>query len=286
MPIGLICAILTIIIIILISIFNNKTKKVFSSYYFYLAVSVIGFLYFFIFRWISDLKDWINNNYEDYVGGISVVKSKVLLLDMCPFLAVFLPIMLMIDKNRNWIPSVSYFGIVGGGITIFGQIMFEKIGPNGNYYLQNVSWWEYMFFNKLYFIMHFYIFVLSFLIVLNSKSLNWQKIMFSHIYAVLYFLYVTIIIFSLDVNYNATGLVINDWLMGGQYEIVGQIFNLSWPWQPIVCFILVWIWIIIMMMVRNILVIDKNNIDKKHIKIPYLRDWYMLLINKIAKKIK
>lgn len=284
MPIGFIVSLFTLILVIFILIFNDKLKRLFHSYYFYLVVSSFWIIYFIIFRWIKDLIDLVNNNPNNYSGGIDVVKSKVLLLDMCPFLAICLPIVSIFDKNRKWIPSIAYFAIVGGGITIFGQIVFEKIGPNGNSYLVNTTWWEYIFLNKLYFIMHFYIFVFAFIIILNSKSLNWNKVLFAHGFAISYFTYVTIIIFTLNVSYNATGLVQNDWIIGGQYEIVGKMFNLPWPLQPIVCFVLVWIWILLMMAIRNLLVIDIEMIDEKHIKIWFFRDLYLDFYNKKNKK--
>lgn len=284
MPIGLILSLFTILIISSIFLFNNKLKKLFNSYYFYLISSILGLSYFIIFRWTQDLIDLINNNERNYAGGLSVVKSKVFLLDMCPFLAFLIPVMLIFDKKRQWVPSIAYFAIVGGGITIFGQIMFEKIGVNGSSHLLKTTWWEYIFLNKLYFLMHFYIFVMAFIIILNSKSLNWYKVLVAHVYAILFFTYVTIMIFAYNIEYNATGLVQNDWIQGGQYEVVGKIFNLPWPGQPILCFILVWIWILIMMCLRNTLVVDKKYIDEKHINIWFFRKFYLNLYNKYFNK--
>lgn len=277
MYIGLIAAMFTLLSVILICVFNHKTKKIFSSYYFYGIVSIIGLVYFIWARWSVDLKTWIDAGASN---ASSITHSKVLLLDMCPFLTVFLPIMLIIDRQRKWVPSIAYFAIVGGGITVFGQIMFEKIGPGGI----NATWWEYLFLNKLYFIMHYYIFILGFIIILNSSSLNWKKVIVAHGYAIAYFTYVTIIVFSLGVTTNATGIVEHDWSSGGQYHVVGEIFNLPWPWQPIVCFTLVWIWILLMMAIRNILVVDPNYIDPQHINIPFFRDRYLMFYSKMQDK--
>lgn len=279
MPIGLLLALFTIALTLAIFLWNNKLQTIFSSYYFYLSISLIGIPYFIILRWIPDLKNWLNNDGQNYFGGIDVVKSKVLLLDMCPFLAIFLPIALIIDKKRNWVSSISYFAIVGGGITIFGQIMFEKIGENGDSHLKNVEWWEYIFLNKLYFIMHFYIFILSIIIIMNSKSVNIMRLSIAHIYAICYFSYVTIMMFCLDINWNVTGLTFNDWNYKGQYEVIGQMFDFPWPIQPIVCFILVWVWILIMMSFRNILVLNPKYIDENQINIPYFRKKFLYLYN-------
>lgn len=285
MPIGLILALFTLLTSGLIFGFNHKTKRLFNSYYFYLITSIIALIYFIAFRWAWDLKDWIDGNGNNYLGGLAVVKSKVLLLDMCPFLAVFMPIVLMIDRKRQFAPAIAFFAIVGAGITIFGQIMFEKVGPNGDYDLRNTTWWEYIFFNKLYFIMHFYIFIMALIIILNSISFDWKRIAMAHGYAIAFFTYITIIVFTLDVDQNATGIVENDWI-GGQYHILGTFFTnlgLRWPWIPIVAFSLVWIWILLMMLIRNTMVLDLNYIAKKQIEIKFLRNQFWNLYQKLKK---
>lgn len=254
--IGLILALLTILLTGAIFATNHTkfAKRLFASYYFYAITAAIGLTYFLALRWIWDLKDWIDGN------NLSFIKSKVLLLDMCPFLAVAMSLTMLFDRKRKFLPVLAWFAIVGAGITIFGQIMFEQVGPNGsNSHLQNLTWWEYTFFNQLYFMMHFYIFIIAWIAILNSPSFNWSRIVSAHIYAISYFLYVTMIVFSLDIQFNATGLVINDWKPGGQYQVIGSWFSgLNWPAQPIIAFSLVWVWIMLMILIRNTLVIDQN----------------------------
>ena len=254
--IGLILALLTILLTSTIFATNHikMVKKLFTNYWFYAITAVIALIYFISLRWIWDLQDWINGK------NLHFIKSKVLLLDMCPFLAVAMSITMLIDRNRKFLPILACFAIVGAGITIFGQIMFEQVGPNGsNLHLQNITWWEYTFFNQLYFMMHFYIFIIAWITILNSPSFNWSRILSAHLYAITYFLYVSTIVFSLDIKFNATGLVINDWKPGGQYQVIGSWFSqLDWPAQPLIAFSLVWVWIMLMILIRNTLVLNPN----------------------------
>lgn len=254
--IGLILALLTILLTGAIFATNHTkfAKRLFANYWFYAITATIGLTYFLALRWIWDLRDWIDGN------NLTFIKSKVLLLDMCPFLAVVMSITMLIDRSRKFLQVLAYFAVVGAGITIFGQIMFEQVGPNGsNSHLQNLTWWEYVFFNQLYFMMHFYIFIIAWIAILNSPSFNGKRIIIAHIYAISYFLYVSVMIFSLDIKFNATGLVINDWKPGGQYQVIGSWFSgLNWPAQPIIAFSLVWVWIMLMILIRNTLVLDEN----------------------------
>lgn len=265
MAIGLILAGFTILSSVLIFVFNHKTKRLFSSYYFYLSTASIALIYFLASRWIWDLQAWINQDDQNYLGGLDVIKSKVLLLDMCPFLAVFLSLVLMVDRRRALASVLAYFAIVGAGITIFGQIMFERIGAGAAPGLAQMSWWEYTFFNKLFFLMHFYIFIMALIIILNSPSINWFKLAWAHLYALGYFAYISVVALSLKIDWNVTGIVANDWSPLGQYHVLGAFFNLPWPWTPIVAFSLVWIWIILMMLLRNTMVLDPNYIIHQNI---------------------
>lgn len=218
------------------------------------------------------------------LGGLDVIKSKVLLLDLCPFMAVALPIFLIFDRKRKWVGSIVYLSIIGGGITIFGQITFEQIGPDAtNSSSQSLQWWQYIFLNKLYFAMHFYIFIMSVIVIMNSKSLNKERLIFAHLFTISYFVYITICVFSLKISRNATGIVINDWLPSGQYEKIGGILKLPWPWQPIIAFSIGWLLVMLMMSLRNIMVINKQYVDDHQIEIPFFREKFILFYNHFIK---
>ncbi|MGL4343102.1 MAG: DUF5378 family protein [Metamycoplasmataceae bacterium] len=260
--IGFYSSLFTMVVIVGLFIGNKYIKKITNNYYFYGIISIFFLTYFLAFRWLNDLSLFI----EGQRYSISI--SKVFLLDMCPFLGVFIPLSLIFDKTKNVAKVVAPFGVVGAGITIFGQISTETLMNNqGN----ANNWVEYLFFNKLYFFMHFYILILSILILLNSKTFTIKSVIMSHMYAVLYFTYIIIFIYGWGVDTNATGLVAKDWIPGiGQYGVVSTLFNLSFPVAPIVCFILVWLWICIMMFIKNLLTFDKENIAKKEIYVKWI----------------
>lgn len=260
--VGIFCSSFTLVMITLIFCFNHKTKKIFSNYYFYLVVSSIFLIYFIVFRWIGDLKSLLTNDDENLIGGIEVIKSKVLLLDMCPFNAVVISLLLIFDKKRNLASMVSYLGIIGGAITIFGQTSYEGIGLSNPSWIitisNNMRWWEYIFFNDIYFILHLYLTLISIIVLLNSKSFNLNKIILTHVYCVIFFVYISIMSFSLNINWNVTGIKPNDWSLYGQYSVIGQIIDLPWPWQPIIVFTIVWLIVLLLIQIRNTMILDKR----------------------------
>ncbi len=283
MPIGLICSIFTTIILILICCFNNKTKKIFSCYWFYSILGFIFLVYFIVFRWTKELLSWINNDDRNLFGGMDVIISKVLLLDMCPFNVVALCIFMIFDKKREILSLISPFGIIGGAITVYGQISTEGIGSPSFSWVSsvgNIEWWQYIFLNQLYFIMHFFLLVISTIVFLNSKGFNWLKIINTHVYAVVFFTYISCVVIGLDIKWNATGIVANDWSKFGEYSTIGSMLSfLKFPEQPIVVFIFVWLIILIMIWLRNLMVIDmrynqKDIVISKQAKQKYLKFIY------------
>lgn len=277
MQIGIILVAITALCMLMILLFNKWAKKVFKNYYFLSIISICLFIYFCIFRYIPDimsLTEVLRNNETP----LSIHWSKALLLDLCPFLAFFVPVIIVFDRNRKVISYISYFGVVGGSVTIFGQIWMQRVGtfsPNGTFI---DVWWKFVFLDKLYFIMHFWVLILSIIFIMNSMTLNWKQITWAHVFIAGYFIYVAIIVFSLNIKNNATGLVPGDWEENGQYGVVGKILNLPWPLQPIIGFLFVTLWIWIMFLWRNMLCLDtefishdtflrNNSIDIKWIKL-------------------
>lgn len=262
MPIGLILSSFTMLLIILIFLFNNKTKKIFSNYWFYSISSLFFLIIFISFRWSFDLKSWIENDDRNLIGGLQVIKSKVLLLDLCPFNFVFLCLFCIFDKKRFYASSISIISFIGGAITIYGQITFEAIGKiNSDIFnvIPNMEWWEYTFANQLYFIMHFYLTIYGLIVLMNTNGFDLKKILINHIYIVLFFIYITIISFSMNIKRNVTGISIEDWEPTGEYETIGEFLHfLSWPWQPIIVFLFIWFITMLVVQMRNIMIIDSN----------------------------
>lgn len=288
MPIGLILTLFTTLLIILIFLFNNKTKKIFSNYWFYSISSSIFLLIFIAFRWSFDLKSWIENDDRQLIGGLQVIKSKVLLLDLCPFNYVFLCLFCIFDKKRFYASAISVISLIGGAVTIYGQIAFEAIGKiNSNIFTvvdPNMKWWEYTFANQLYFIMHFYLTIFGLIILMNTSGFDLKKIIVNHLYIVLFFIYIIIISFSMNIKWNVTGISENDWGPTGEYGVIGKFLSfLSWPWQPIIVFLFIWIITMTIIQIRNIMILDFRYYENiKLFVCKQLRDSY---INFLYKKI-
>ncbi|MGL5520206.1 MAG: DUF5378 family protein [Metamycoplasmataceae bacterium] len=261
--IGFYLAISTAILIIILFFVNPYIKKVTTNYYFYSISSIGCLVYFITYRWMGDIMELIGlipSNLSQ-----STLISKAFLLDLCPFISVALPLSLIFDRTRNIAKVLALFGIVGSAITIYGQIIFEKLGPGENSYGTS-SIIDYIFFNNLYFAMHWYSLMLSFLVLINSKTFTIKSALSAHLFAAGYFSYIGIFISFFGVVNNATGLVEQDWNpIGGQYGQVTKIFNIPWPYTPILAFSLVWITILIFIFLKNFFTFDKTEKSPKEL---------------------
>lgn len=248
---------MTVFIIILLGI-NHKIRIVTTNYYFYMANSIVFLIYFCIVRWFKDIGRWIDwLQGENFSINRSVIISKAFLLDLCPFIALAFPISLIADKTRNLAKILALFGIVGPGVTLYGQILFQWTDAP----------WEYIFGNQLYFSMHCWVFIFSFLVLQNSTNFSWKEFIGAHIFIIIYFSYVLIFVYGFSVNQNVTGLAEHDWSASGQYHTVSKIFNLDFPWAPIICFSLVWLWVVLMMFGKNALTFNQENMHEKEISV-------------------
>jgi hypothetical protein len=64
---------------------------------------------------------------DQYSDGIVV--SRGLLLDLCPFCAIALPTLMIIDPSRKTLRIIAPFAIFGGLITLFGGISTGEDNP-------------------------------------------------------------------------------------------------------------------------------------------------------------
>lgn len=218
-------------------------RKIYSNYLFWIIPSILFFSYFIIFRFIED---WINfgeilSKRDPLIEGgfyYSITYSKALLLDLCPFIALMLPLSLIMSKKRNIAKIISPFAIFGGLITLFGGVLFDDNAKLNA---------EYIFFgyenNELYFIMHAYLLISGVMVLVTCENKKFIYILWSHIFALLFFLYILTLSKLLNVNWNVTGIVQNDWLPGGQYNLVSDIFKLKFPYIILVSFLLAYLFI-------------------------------------------
>lgn len=218
-------------------------KKIYSNYLFWIIPNVLFFSYFIIFRFIEDWISFneIQSNVNNLIEGdfyYSIIYSKALLLDLCPFIALVLPLSLIIFKKRSVANIISPFAIFGGLITLFGGVLFDN---NAKFNI------EYIFLgyenNEIYFFMHAYLLIYGVMVLVTCDNKKFIYILWSHIFALLYFLYILSLSKLLNINWNVTGIVQNDWLSGGQYYLVSNIFKLEFPYVMLISFLLAYLFI-------------------------------------------
>ena len=258
MNIGLILSLVTIMTIILIFICHKWTYKFFNIYYVNLSIGIVMLSYFLIFRYIPDINLLIENKDSLLNGSIrlSLLYSKALLLDMCPLSFVLLSISLIFDKSRSTSKVIAPVALLGGIITIFGEITFYNQND-----LNDTKWYEFIFVgtinndgtisNRIYFFMHFFLIVMSLLVILNSKSYTRYSLYGTSLFYVFWFIYMQIIINTLNIKCNATGLVEFDWYYG-QYSKVYEIYELDFPYIVIFWYIWALVFNYIVCLVRNL----------------------------------
>lgn len=289
---GFYLSVFTLFSIMVILFFNKGFNKAFNNYYILAIAGIIFFLYFWIIRYQEDITNLINetsfvngkfnSSLDSNPGNIKV--SKAFLLDLCPFIAMFMSILLTFDRNRIILKTIAPYAFFGGAVTIFGQIMQEGVGDSNNFY-QVTSSWDYIFGNEGYFLMHYFSIIFSLIILMNSKGFGMKGIIGTVIFPLIYFAYVMIIVTQFNVTQNATGLVEGDWIYG-QYSKVWIIFGrLPFPYITILCYSLVAIYIFIWIFLRNILIFENRWKHPNMIVFPRISIYLVSLVNIVNKSI-
>ncbi|MBU3830557.1 MAG: DUF5378 domain-containing protein [Candidatus Ureaplasma intestinipullorum] len=242
---GILTLLLTIIALILATIFRIVSKLNLTIKYLKIFLGIFGLIYFIIFWYFHDLINIINN--QNSIANISIYWSKVLLLDMCPFMYVFLNLCFIFDYKNKLIKTVCLWSIIGSSITIIGSIW--SVNYNGNPLI-------YIFLGsnegRLYYFIHAFMLIFgTFFFVYNNRH-RFIDVFVSHLLPSLYLIYVLIIIRTLNITRNASGLVEYDWInTNGEYYLVYQLLKLKFPQIQIVAYFLVWIEMIILIILRN-----------------------------------
>jgi hypothetical protein len=60
------------------------------------------------------------------------VVSKGMLLDLCPFVAIAMPVLMIVDPSRKLLTIIAPYAIFGGMITLFGELIFTDEDPSLN----------------------------------------------------------------------------------------------------------------------------------------------------------
>ncbi|MGL4616742.1 MAG: DUF5378 family protein [Mycoplasmoidaceae bacterium] len=258
-----------IVIILSFSTFGLRyiNKKILGNYLFWAIPATIFLAYFIDVRFFDDWSDFFNNTsiitgdkLTSYPESITI--SKALLLDLCPFLGIFLPISLILDKTRKTSYVLAPFCILGG-FTVFGSVL-AGVSPGGNVEFT----YQYLFVghrgNELYFILHSYLIVMGFMLVFQSNVNKLKYLWTYYVFIASYFLYVYIIVETTKVEYNTSGISIRDWLtneqnaaydngffVDGEYSGVSKVFwNIPYPWIMIFAYFMGWLVITILTMIQ------------------------------------
>lgn len=270
---SIIFIVITLIFVGLTFLFNFFGKRIVNNYWFWAVPSLVFLVYFIAIRYWND---WVSfHNYLQTNGSIwmrpvptlyedSVVVSKALLLDMCPFVSLALPFSLIVDKSRRLAQTLAPFAILGAGVTI-PFIAFSD--PSAE-----ISW-KYIFAGNdmpIYFFMHFYLMVYGTMVLSNSRNRKWINLLDVHLFAVFYFGYVCFVSYTTNTVWNVTGINENDW-MYGEYRAVKDIFHLGWPWVMVVSFSLGYVFIVGIVAINIWWKIKKQKKDPKFINPKFLK---------------
>lgn len=259
--------------LVLHKFFYKVTKK----YWFTFLISFVFLSYFLVFRYIPDFIQLVNADienlkYQDQYT-YSFYFSKVLLLDMCPLMAFLIPLSLIFDKTKNFAKCIAPIGLVGSIITLYGGVIFDSD-------LKLIKWdefYKYIFFgtendstmNRIYFMMHYMLLVISVHTLLNAKQYTRWSLLGSVIFYIIFIAYALILSRVLDITNNVTGLVEHDWLApNGEYHVVYNMMPMSFPGIVIFWYFVAAIANLIICWVKNYLTNDLFKSSK------YSRRWY------------
>lgn len=245
---------------------SSKRKMIYYALTFF---SIWWIVYFIVMRWAIDINLLITS------GGISQVQitesqytysfmvSKVLLLDLCPFMSFAFPLCIIISGPRLKIArTLAPVAIFCGLITIYFGCSQDDLGQ--------ASLAQYLFVgigqNKLYYLMHFVILVLGVIVLLNGPRFTWQAWLSIQAFLIIYLLYVFTCMKTLYLTNNVTGLAQGDWYPFyssngfAQYQAVAELFN-NMPYPNIMwlSYFLVWLFLMFLIIAKHFLTYDYVN---------------------------
>ncbi len=189
---------------------------------FWAGLGLFVFAYVFFGRQLQYMMGPYSNAID---SGRSVALSRLLLLDLCPFYAIFGSLALLV-RNKQIAKTMAPFGLFGAMVTIFGQIVTEanSVAPN--------DYWQYVFvgddLNQLYFMMHYLSFAMGLAVLCWTKRWSVRTFGLMHAFALGYFGYVLVMVACLpQIVSNTTGVLAADWLPGGEYYGVGLFLGMT-----------------------------------------------------------
>lgn len=196
-------------------------KKVTNSYFFWLAVGAIVTAYLIAFRFRFAWHDLATVDHELNLKEIddAYIFSKALLLDICPFCGLLLPITLMLDPTRYSCRALAPLALIGGLFTMLCDM------PTSEFPEWSI---QYIFLgiepNHCYFLMHALNLILAVGVMLNSPKFGWKGYLICVGTAILFYSYVGIMMGATGISWYVSGLSLNDWALG-EYSKVAQFLN-------------------------------------------------------------
>ncbi|RIV16207.1 hypothetical protein D1113_03190 [Mycoplasmopsis gallopavonis] len=170
------------------------------------------------------------NEYYSYVLG------KSLFLDLCPFFTFALLFTMIFDKTKYASFVISPFCIFASILVIPFVPMTEK-GATFSF--------KYIFIGsdvfRLYYFMHLFLLVFGVLAYKNyslkgKKLLNvWLDL---QLVAIIFFSYVIIMSYALDIDQNTTGISRKDWEKGGSFYAIHKNLKVPHPFEAVIFYLL------------------------------------------------
>jgi hypothetical protein len=111
---------------------------------------------------------------------------------------------------------------------LFGNIITDQWQTIVNQPTSGWGWIKWIIFgdslNPMYFMMHFINIVLATLVLLSTPKIRFRQYLYTNLFAAIYYIYVLICIYVLNVHQNVSGLQPYDWQFG-EYNGVMQILG-------------------------------------------------------------
>jgi hypothetical protein len=142
------------IVILIVATYGIFWRKVLKIYWVWCGLGIFFFAYMFCFRYLPNIIELASGAYKnpnwhapalDDNGQLIIVPctiekslSDVLLLDMCPFMGMVIPILFIFDKKKKILLPIAPWAIFGGALSLFGQTFNDFQGRTE---LANFSAW-------------------------------------------------------------------------------------------------------------------------------------------------
>ncbi|MDR0857075.1 MAG: DUF5378 domain-containing protein [Mycoplasmataceae bacterium] len=237
---GLVLCLISLFIGLILVAVSPLIRRLTRNYIFWVLIGTVMLILVIYGRFYDGWKD-----FSKYHNDNGLVTSRAFLLDLCPFLAISLPLSLIVDQKRVTSRILAPFAVFGSIITLFGEVIFNDTGDiNAHWNLHWIVFGGNV--NPMFFSMHALTLIVGLFVLGNSEPKFFIKTMANcAIFAVSYYSWVSLITFTMHVSCNTSGIREYDWTFG-EWSGVASIFgNMSYPAVAIFGFIFSGIFILL-----------------------------------------